>query len=473
MPQSRSVASSNARLNPDGTPRAIGKPRGRRRDRDCQTCKLRNVKCDLNRPSCDECTAAGVPCRGYTARVVWVGSATDQSHEASGNISASPPIGPTATTALSQSSPNATLSSPDSILKSPSQNDDHQVDWAGTDRNSFIGPLVALCQSIIHLGGDALGPGQNQYISPEVIRLISKLRDFAQARIDTHPSQAGESAAKEIWESDDAARYRVDALVGLKETLAVANPFALIGIAAFAFFDVCDSGFGQWQRHLVGAKSLLDYHCTCRQDLDRLTRDVTGLTAMVSRLIWFDVMGAIVRGSSDMIFEPWHREVLDDEFFRIVGCPSDTFHLFARIAAHDPSTDASELYLCAMDELLKLNQGGNDWDRAADAYRCAAVIAILCQVRDRQSLTSPSPSENLISSAVDRTCRILVSLSSSSQYYIHLAVTAYLAGINATTLAQCDVVRNYWQNCTHAGVRRYPDGLERCEARWRETGLVS
>jgi hypothetical protein len=32
----------------------VGKPRGMRRDRDCRSCKLRNVKCDLNRPSCGE-----------------------------------------------------------------------------------------------------------------------------------------------------------------------------------------------------------------------------------------------------------------------------------------------------------------------------------------------------------------------------------------------------------------------------------
>lgn len=472
MPQPRAAASSKQRLNPDGTPRTIGKPRGRRRDRDCQTCKLRHVKCDLNRPSCDECVGAGLPCRGYANRVVWVGGTTDQGYKDLGNASPSPPTRGDAVAAL-EISPALPFSSPESTSKFPSQSDDHHVDWGGTDRNSFIGPLVALCQNIIHIGGDALGQGNNQYLSPEVIRLISKLRDFAQARIDTHPSQAGESAAKEIWESDDAARYRVDALVGLKDTLAVANPFALVGIAAFAFFDVCDSGFGQWQRHLVGAKSLLDYHCKCRQDLDRLTRDITGLTAMVSRLIWFDVMGAIVRGSADMIFESWHREVLDDAFFRIVGCSSDTFHLFARIAARDGDVDVSMLYLYAMDELLKLDQGNSDWDRAADAYRCAAVIAILRQVRDRQSSASQSPPDHLISSSVDRTCRILGSLSSSSQYYIHLAVPAYLAGINATTLAQCDVVRGYWQNCTHAGVRRYPDGLERCEARWREAGLVS
>lgn len=32
----------------------VGKPRGMRRDRDCRSCKLRDVKCDLNRPSCGE-----------------------------------------------------------------------------------------------------------------------------------------------------------------------------------------------------------------------------------------------------------------------------------------------------------------------------------------------------------------------------------------------------------------------------------
>lgn len=47
------------------------KPRGIRHDRDCYTCRKRNVKCDLNRPSCNKCVEANIKCDGYPNRIVW------------------------------------------------------------------------------------------------------------------------------------------------------------------------------------------------------------------------------------------------------------------------------------------------------------------------------------------------------------------------------------------------------------------
>uniref|UniRef100_A0A0D2XLH1 Zn(2)-C6 fungal-type domain-containing protein n=1 Tax=Fusarium oxysporum (strain Fo5176) TaxID=660025 RepID=A0A0D2XLH1_FUSOF len=53
-----------------------GKPRGIRRDRDCQTCKARGVKCDLNRPRCLPCVESGYACGDYPQRVVWAANPT-------------------------------------------------------------------------------------------------------------------------------------------------------------------------------------------------------------------------------------------------------------------------------------------------------------------------------------------------------------------------------------------------------------
>lgn len=344
------------------------------------------------------------------------------------------------------------------------------VKLSGTDQNSFIRPLVALCQEIIQRGGDDLGKGEYRYLSPEVISLISRLRDFAQARIDTHPQRRHELETENIWESEVASRHRLDTLVGLKETLAIGNPFALIGIAAFAFFEVCDSGFGQWQRHLVGAKSLLDYHCTCIEELDNLSTEVTGLKAIISRLVWFDTIGAIGRGTADMIFDPWHRAILDDEFFRIVGCPAETFCLFAKIAAKESTDGDPDLLLSALEQLLKLEQGESEWSISANIFRCAAVLAILTKSEEQRPATAVSK-KAMVTLAVDRLCRMLAALQPTCQFYIHLAVPAYLAGIHATTSEQCHTVREYWHNCSHAGVRRYPDGLARCEDHWKAQGL--
>ncbi|KAK0756202.1 hypothetical protein N5P37_011117 [Trichoderma harzianum] len=455
----------------------VGKPRGMRRDRDCRSCKLRDVKCDLNRPSCGECIAAGVPCGGYPQRVIWVGASSSAKDASLSSTSTSPSIITRPRQARSQSTlsrssdsgltpdrpADSSLSPPDRPVSSPG---DEPINWSEADQNSFIRPLVSLCQQIISLDGDALR--SNHYLSVEALRLISRLRDFVQARIDGHPARAS-TGRGDLWESEAMARYRLDALMSLKDTLKATNPFAFIGIAAFAFFEVCDSGFGDWQRHLYGAKSLLDYHCKSRAELDTLSRSVTGLGEMVIRLVWFDTTGSIIRGTTDLIFESWHRDLLTDSFFRTVGCPADTFQLFTRVASGEVASNPSNSAILAMEQLLKLNQGTTDWDRSANAYRCAGVIAVLTRVSEEPAAISKAATITL---AVDRACQIIAATPSSSQFYIHMAVPAYLAGINASTVKQCDVIRAYWHNCNHAGVRRYPDGLARCEERWKMKGLA-
>lgn len=360
---------------------------------------------------------------------------------------------------------------------------------SGADSSSFIGHLVSLCQDIIqshHL--DALGTGggggtSSHYLSARALNLLSRLRDLAQVRIAGARSGGGGGGGggddADGESAVDASRYRLDALVGLNEALDETNPLALIGIAAFAFFDVCDSGFGQWQRHLVGAKSLLDHHCRCRGDFDRLSREVGGLDETIARLVWFDTTGAIIRGTTDLIFDDWHRATLTDGFFRIVGCQPDTFDLLARLARGEAATDPRGVYLRAMSQLMQLGQGPSDWHRSTDAYRCTAVVAVLGRVAagdgdggDDDDDEAAALGRDMISSAVHRISQILVSIPPTSSYYIHLAVPAYMAGINARTPGQCDIVRQYWYDCNHASVRRYPDGLARCEERWKANGLV-
>ncbi|KAM0263701.1 hypothetical protein ACHAQJ_001014 [Trichoderma viride] len=423
------------------------------------------------------CITAGVPCGGYPQRVIWVGASSSVKDAAS---STSVPSSAAVRTRQARSQSTVSRSSdsghtpPDRVAESwspsdrpaSSPGDDVPINWSEADQNSFIKPLVSLCQQIISLDGDALR--SNHYLSVEALRLISRLRDFVQARIDGHPARAITSGG-DMWESEDMARYRLDALMSLKDALKATNPFAFIGIAAFAFFEVCDSGFGDWQRHLYGAKSLLDYHCKSRAELDSLSRSVTGLSEMVVRLVWFDTCGSIIRGTTDLIFESWHRDLLNDSFFRTVGCAADTFELFTRVASGEVASSPSNSAFLAIKQLLGLGQGTTDWDRSADAYRCAGVIAVLTRVSN-EPMTLPTPST--ISLAVDRTCQIIAATPSSSQFYIHMAVPAYLAGINADSAQQCDVVRSYWHNCSHAGVRRYPDGLARCEDRWKTKGLA-
>lgn len=494
------AANGNGGNGTTSTKKPRGKPRGMRRDRDCRTCKARNVKCDLNRPQCLPCVEAGLACGGYPQRVVWAGESSSTLATASTKSKVEPQLHLHPPHAKPQPPPprGRRRSSRSSISTSSSQSrpTDHPIpeivslaklqgrDASSTsprggagggggvdDHNSFINRLATFCQQIISARGRAGAAGNNGYLSDEAISLVAHLSDFVQARIHGYSSAAALGDGRAMTESMDAARHRLAALVGLNEALRVANPLALLAIAAFAFFEVYDSEFGEWQRHVYGARSLLDYHCRSRAELEQLSVTVTGLTEIVARLVWFDVLGAIARQSTGLIFDDWHREVLNEGFFEVVGCAADTFDLYVRVAKSDvASSDHLDSCVLAMDQLLRLDPSDvTDWGRSANAHRCAATIAVLAKLPGHAATPA---TQRAMRSAVDRACHIIASTPSSSPFYIFMAVTAYLAGLHATTDQQRNVVRGYWQSCTTAGVPRYPCALAKCEATWASRGVI-
>lgn len=403
--------------------RPRGKPRGIRRDRDCRLCKARGVKCDLNRPRCQPCVQAGLAC-GYSQRVVWAGERRKKS----------------------SSSASASAGS--------------VIACSANNPYSFLRRLTAFYEQVQSTA--------SKNPSDKAGQLVSRVWDFVLARI--HRSRSSHA-------DTDAVRSHVAALMGLNEAIQEAHPMALFGIATFAFFEVCEGPFGQWQCHLSGARSLLDLHCRCRADLDRLAQQIAGLTEIVAHLVWFDAMGAIIRGSRGLIFDDWHRETtLTESFFAVVGCPADTFALFVALARLQPDMSPLELSLRAMDQLLQLQAHPDDATergQTANAWRCAAVIAVLGRIRiEDDSYSQTQTRRKTLAAVVDRACQAIASIPPSSGFYVHLAATAYLAGLNATTPAQCDVIRTYWRNCRSGALPYYPDGLERCEERWRAEELA-
>ncbi|KAH0594774.1 hypothetical protein MHUMG1_07609 [Metarhizium humberi] len=473
-----------------------GKPRGMRRDRDCHSCKSRNIKCDLNRPSCSQCLEANITCGGYPQRVIWAADRLAKDSHAvvpsAAPASASGPASSLASPSASSSSSNATkvskrqrresksklsdgnaLSPEQDLIKTPTSDaaapkSESPVlelrHMPATDRNSFITSLIAFYQHIISSDGSAADHGH--YLSSEAVGLISKLHDLMKARIEGR--LAGPFAGGDMWDSIDTARHRLAALIGLNEALEAANPFAFLGIAAFAVLEVCDSPFGEWQRHLHGAKSLLDYHCADPPALEQLSHTVTGLTEIVARLVWWDTLGAIARGSKGLIFDDWHRQTLDQSIFEVVGCSADTFDLFSRVAKGEVATDALSCCILAMDQLAKIDPDESAWVLSANVNRCASAIAVLAQLEG----TAHDHAQRAMNSAVERACQLIARMTPSSIYYIHVAVSAYLTGMHATSTRQCQILRAYWHHCNHAGVQRYPDGLAKCEERWRARGLT-
>ncbi|POR33151.1 Uncharacterized protein TPAR_06671 [Tolypocladium paradoxum] len=428
-----------------GRPR--GKPRGMRRDRDCRSCKSRNVKCDLNRPRCLPCIQAGLPCGGYPQRVVWAGQGS--------------------TTAASRKSPQRRTPRPTQPIPDEPTGPSHSS--AATDDQSFVNRLAASCRQIMSVSGR--NHGTNRYLSAEALSLVSHLSDFMQARIESRSTADSYSwGVGEKTESLATARHRLAALVGLNEALHEANPFALLAIAAFAFFEVYDSPFGEWQRHLYCARSLLDCHCRSRAELADLSETVTGLTEIVARLVWLDTLGAVARQTTGLIFDNWHRGILNDKFLQVVGCLEDTFGLFIYVANMDEASDPVGSCILAMEQLLRLDASdATDLGLASNAHRCAAALAVLGRISEAKTATS---TQSALASAAERICQIIAGTPTSSQFYVHMAVPAYLAGMHATTPQQCDAVRRYWQYCNTARVPRYPGGLARCDEEWRAKGLA-
>ncbi|KAJ5816451.1 hypothetical protein N7447_008684 [Penicillium robsamsonii] len=400
----------------------VKKPRGIRHDRDCGHCKLRGVKCDLNRPRCSGCLQGGETCN-YPQRVVWV---DDKKKSKS-------PKG---------TSPQIPEEIPDGFAKSASIN-----------LYGFVDLLDTFCQQIQSSSRD---------IPEEGIQLITRTLSFARSRI--HDANNKESLQSHLV-----------ALTNLSQVIQSAHPIALFGIATFAMFEVCCGSFGNWHCHLQGARSLLDLHCQHKADLDDLCGEMSGLADVLAYLVWFDVTGALVRESS-LIFEDWHRETLSAGFFDSVGCPADTFDLFVYLARHRDGDGIRTIDLSsrAMAQILQLNPGDStDQNLAATVYRGAAAIMAF----SRAGMTAgsdPSSStyhSNVVSSMVDRACQAIADIPSSSRFYVHLATPAYLIAMSASTARQCEIIRWYWRNCQSCEFPRYPDAEAQCERRWRICGV--
>lgn len=416
-----------------------GKPRGIRRDRDCQSCKDRNVKCDLNRPRCLPCVQSGLACGGYPQRVVWAGEASNR------------------------------RSSVDTVVPSPTTrpellHQDKDKDKA-TDQYNLVQRLLAFCRNV---RASDLSPPSTLSVD-QALSLISRVDDFLQARIKPpSPAPSPQSSS----DSDTFELHRLAALASLSEALKTADPVAFLGITVFAFFEVVSDGaFGEWQCHLRGARSLLDYHCRSRSELDQLSNRVTGLAEMVSYFGWWDIIGTIVRqcGRRDeaqdgLIFDDWHRSILGDDFFNTVGCPADTFWLFVSLAKGQ-DMDTQGAMIRAIDQLLHLGTDTTDRGACFDAYRCAAAISVL-------SLHPQPGTEASLKTAIDRICDSVEHASPTSRFYIHMATPAFMAATHATEIHHCDVLRTYWRNCQTGELPRYSGARAQCEEMWRMKGLI-
>lgn len=429
-----------------------GKPRGIRRDRDCQTCRQRGVKCDLNRPSCHPCKRDGLACGGYPQRVVW----TQESQ------SGKPISGKPRPTIRSQQ-PSAASKEPPPTCEVPAAatSADLTTDKLERGKNSSITRLAVICSRLLSHSDEEPGHASTD-------QLVYNIYAFIQARRQEHPGTS--------WQPDqdtepvESLQRRLVAITGLNDALRTANPVALLGIATFAVFDVCDGEYGEWQRHLYGAKSVLDHHYPTWDSLSTAFHTLPGLDEVLSWLVWFDVMGAVVKGKIGLVLDKWHRRIMQPSFFNITGCPEDVFDLLHTIASGEAANDALASTFLAMEQLSKISQNDTDHSRAANMYRFASVIASIMTI-GVESVPIRAHRE-IIRSCVDKICDVIELTPPTSLHYTHISMATYLAGINATQETQCRILRYYWMSCKLGGRPQYPGGLSYCENIWRAKGLT-
>ncbi|KAJ5965482.1 hypothetical protein N7481_012196 [Penicillium waksmanii] len=438
------------------------KPRGIRHDRHCYHCRMNGIKCDLNRPRCQPCQQQDASCQ-YPQRVKWM------SEKATPALKTSP-----------QTSPSLSLS-PLSTIPAE-QHDQLQAGQTELHANIPIN-LYGFIDLLSHFYQEI--QSSKQELPEEAIELISRTLSFARSRLQGTDDR-------------DSIQSHLTAISNLSKVVESAHPVALFGIGTFAMFEVCCGPFGQWHRHLQGARSLLDVHCHNQTDIDDLTQQIPGLADVLAYLVWFDVTGTLVREDGALIFDDWHRNILHQSFFSSVGCPPDTYDLFVQLAKQETEFESrsknessiADLSTMAMDQVLRLDSSDQtDRGLAAAVYRYAGAIVAFARLyrhhdhdhdqpgplshnSDRDQLRTLAHSD-VLSNMVDRVCNAISRLPTSSRFYVHLATPIYVSGIHATQAQQCEVIRSYWRNCRLCEFPRYPDGQEQCERRWMSRGVAS
>ncbi|ANB13459.1 hypothetical protein AWJ20_1750 [Sugiyamaella lignohabitans] len=234
---------------------------------------------------------------------------------------------------------------------------------------------------------------------------------------------------------------------------------AIFSILAFTYFDVCQGSFGNWHRHLQGARSLLDLHCTNKQELLELFTNTPGLQHAVTLLNWYDVTGVIATQDRPFIFESWHREAIDDKFFSLVGCPRNIFRLIPEI--YKDSRSLPEAVSMALNEVLLVDHAENSYiDRAGNAWKYASLLMALERCPSTRSYSTSM--ETLREKVIESIAAIPFDTALSQ----HIAVIVYMTARKVSKDEHRDIIRRYWNFWSSERFPLYADALWQCEQWW-------
>jgi hypothetical protein len=437
-----------------------GKPRGLRRDRDCYTCRERNVKCDLNRPACTPCVEANLNCAGYPARLVWSTEKNQRSFSTS-RASVSPTHGqfPALVRQASQDVLRRTTSTP--LLPKIEQSSSPQP----REYSHFQWGVKAIQKARDHSKST-----MDQQAAESKVKVLDTVWKFVESYLESTNSKPGVSFELR------SLQLKANAIEELKHCINQGMLEAVFATLAFTYFDVSQGSFGLWHQHLQGARSLLDLHCSNKPQLQEACKNLPGLQHAVTLLTWYDITGVIasIRAnkvcSRALIFEDWHREVMDKEFFDLVGCTKHTFDALVKVVKSGVATPRSiATFLECLDDVLS----SNDVPLTTEPNHANMGWKYTCLLTTINHCFPQPVLRHIQDTLVSKICILINSLIVGSTLYKHFALPVFVAAMNASNPEHLSVIRSYWEYLAASEFPLYPDALGICESHWDELGILS
>lgn len=473
------------------------------------------MKCDLNRPSCSQCLNAGVHCEGYPSRVIWQSNLDSQklfttksktnANHAHGHhpasklqqvdlVAAAAAGDSSVTDKVSPSVSNTNTSSP----VSTSSNSVSPVHMSGIHKRSEIAdPLSFITYEELYNGSTKKDGYDNNDSSVDPMKItnflwgikailaafnhakyhntrmpasngvekseiLSTIWKFVTSFLEHQESPTG---SDQTWELE-SLQLKTTAIRELQQFVNEGVIEAIFSILAFTYFDVCQGSFGNWHRHIYGARSVLDIHCTNKLQLERAFENTPGLRHAITLLNWYDVLGVVASEDRPFIFEDWHREVIEDKFFLLVGCPKRVFYIFPELFKEQPLRIASCLRALQLVLAIPINARHSDDSIAAVKNTEYSWIYACLLIALEQTYGLP-PTDLSIRTLVEKICKLVQLIPLQSALSQHLAVIVFVAGIRALNQSDREIVKRYWLFWKSAKVPLYTDALQRCEDSWR------
>ena len=327
---------------------------------------------------------------------------------------------------------------------SPAKQIDTNVNWT-TNLTSYVRYFAAkLDQAYITIS-------KHSALSEIDNAGLSDVWNFARKHIELQLRSGGNG-------NHDDQLLHSNALIALSRMVKAGHILAIFGITTFAYLDVREGPFGTWERHLRGARALLDTHCRSSTELKGVCDRTPGLQQAVALLNWYDVMGLIVHQDRDLIFEDWHREHMDDSLFDLVGCSRETFQLYVSIANHQIGRNTQQSYRMAILQLLKVaNRSTDEGSLLRDGWRLGAVLAAV------SSLNDDDYGDDIAGLIAEKICDVAEQVDQTHGTYVHFALTVYLTGIYGTRARHQNMVRRYWAYFNSCQNPQYPHAQEMCD----------